>query len=260
MLFGFFHHSNGKCAPDAFFLASPVPGVYPPNIAVPGIPFFGLDDGQVSVQYNQDLTLIVLEDTTLDVGFLLPSSVVTAMNFAGISTTMTVDVNYVSFDVTGLPSGLMYACDIGNCEYPSSTNGCIGINGIPIQNGTFSINVNMIVNIQIPAITTLFSGMSVDLPSFAVQQYDLFIDGPSSSQLRFNQYNLFPNPTSTYSKLHLEEEATINIYNVLGEKLKSYNNFQGNLYVSKLDLGVGMFYICINEGEDNMLVKKLIIK
>ena len=59
--------------PNSIFLASPIPGVYPPNIPLPNIPLTGINDGYQGVQYNETLTLIVLEDTTLDIGFLLPT-------------------------------------------------------------------------------------------------------------------------------------------------------------------------------------------
>ena len=61
--------SNAQCTPNPIFTMSPIPGVNPPNIPIPNIPLIGISDGQVNVPYSQTLTLIVLEDTTMDIGF-----------------------------------------------------------------------------------------------------------------------------------------------------------------------------------------------
>ena len=180
---------NTQCTPNPIFTMSPVPGVYPPNIPIPSIPLVGISDGQINVPYNQTLTLVVLEDTTMDIGFLLDMidpTITPLMNSAGISTTMTVDVNHVIYDISGLPNNLTYTCDINSCQYPSGVNGCIAISGTPIQSGTFPIDVNMTINVQIPAITVpivgtvLYPGSGQDIPTFPGQQYDLLISDATS--------------------------------------------------------------------------------
>jgi hypothetical protein len=245
---------------------SPIPGVYPPNIPVSGIPLVGISDGQVNVPYSQTLTLIVLEDTSLDVGFLLPTAVVTAMNLAGISTVMSVDVNHVTYDITGLPTNLSYVCDISSCQYPSGVDGCMQISGTPIQSGTFPIDVNMTINIQIPPITdpilgtTIFAGMAVDFPTFPGQQYDLFIDGSSSLVNRgIEEIKIYPNPTSDISILEFEGIKNIKIYDSLGRIIVTQKNVKSTLELSKEQLGTGLFIIEI--GDENKIWKeKLIIK
>ena len=185
---------NAQCVPNFIFTSLGVPGVYPPELPVPNIPMVGLMDGQINTVYSETLTLVVLEDTSLDVGFLLPAAVVTAMNAAGISTVMTVDVNHVIFDVQGLPNGLNFICDQNMCQYSSGIDGCIAINGTPTQAGTFSVPVSMSINIQIPAITVpvigtvLYSGGSQDIPTFDAVTYDLFIQGLSSIEIKEKQH------------------------------------------------------------------------
>ena len=148
--------SFSQCTPDFVYTSLGLPGVYPPAIQIPNIPIpTGIADGSLGSNYNQTLTLVVLEDTTLDVGFLLPAAAVAAMNVAGISTVMTVDVNHVTFDVQGLPSGINSQCDISNCQYPSGIDGCVKLSGTPTVAGTFPVDVNMTINIQIPAITAV---------------------------------------------------------------------------------------------------------
>ena len=122
--------SFSQCTPDFVYTSLGLPGVYPPSIQIPNSPIpTGIAEGSLGSNYNQTLTLIVLEDTTLDIGFLLPAAAVTAMNVAGISTVMTVDINHVTFDIQGLPSGINSQCDISNCQYPSGIDGCVKLSG-----------------------------------------------------------------------------------------------------------------------------------
>ena len=255
---------NTQCTPNPIFTMSPIPGVYPPNIPVSGIPLVGISDGQVNVPYSQTLTLIVLEDTSLDVGFLLPTAVVTAMNLAGISTVMSVNVNHVTYDITGLPTNLSYVCDISSCQYPFGVDGCMQISGTPIQSGTFPIDVNMTINIQIPPITdpilgtTIFAGMAVDFPTFPGQQYDLFIDGSSSLVNRgIEEIKIYPNPTSDISILEFEGIKNIKIYDSLGRIIVTQKNVKSTLELSKEQLGTGLFIIEI--GDENKIWKEKLI-
>ena len=73
------------------------------------------------------------------------------------------------------------------CQYASGTDGCIAIIGTPVQSGTFPLDINMTVNIQIPAITdpilgtTLYAGGPIDMPTFSGQQYDLLINSTTGT-------------------------------------------------------------------------------
>ena len=87
------------------------------------------------------------------------------------------------------------------------------MSGTPLQFGSYPVDVNMTINIQIPQITTLFSGMAVDLPTFTAQSYDLFIDQGSSVDENSNNY-IFPNPSSKYLNFDLNTKSDIIIYNV----------------------------------------------
>ena len=195
ILLSFTHLVKAQCTPNSLFTALGLPGIYPPELAIPGIPMMGINDGVLGSAYSQTLTLVVLEDTIMDVASFLPATVVLAMNSAGISTVISLPVNHVAFNVSGLPNGLNYSCDQTNCEYPSSFDGCMLINGTPTQSGDFAVPVSMIINAQIPAITdpflgtTIFAGMAIDLPSFSAVEYDLLVTGATAinevGQLQF---------------------------------------------------------------------------
>jgi hypothetical protein len=261
-----FTNVNAQCSPNFIFTALGIPGVYPPELAIPGVPFVGMDDGMLSNSYSQTLTLVVLEDTTMDVSLLLPTTVIAAMNLAGISTVMALDVNHVTFDVAGLPNGLSYACDQTSCEYPSGIDGCILVSGTPTQTGNFPVPVNMVINAQIPPITdpilgtTIFAGMAIDLPSFTAVEYDLFVDGSTGlNDEMMKSVSLYPNPTSLDAILTLASKSDVSIYNILGRQVFGELAVESELNISKNDFGKGMFYIVV-ESESKTETIKLIIK
>jgi len=266
ILLSFTHLVKAQCTPNSLFGLLGLPGVYPPELAIPSIPMVGINDGTLGSSYSQTLTLVVLEDTTMDVALFLPSAVVSSMSSASIPTVMSLSVNYVTFDIAGLPNGLSYTCDQSNCEYPSGADGCILINGNPNQSGNFSVPVNMIINAQIPAITdplfgtTLFAGMAIDLPSFSAVEYDLLVTGATAiNEVGSYSSKIFPNPTAIDAMLCLYSVSDVVVYNVFGKKVFTSISIEGNLVLSKADLGEGMFYIMITS-ENKTETIKLIIK
>jgi len=262
----FTYFTKAQCTPNSLFTALGLPGVYPPELAIPGVPMVGINDAVLGSIYSQTLTLVSLEDTIMDIASFLPATVVSAMNAAGISTVMSLDVNHASFDVAGLPNGISYTCDQIGCQYVSGVDGCILINGNPTQSGNFSVPVSMIINAQIPAITdpflgtSIFAGMAIDLPSFSAVEYDLLVEGSTSiNEVGNNSSKIFPNPTANEAKLCLYSESDVVVYNVLGKEVFKSVGIQGNLVLSQADLGKGMFYIMITL-ENKTEIIKLIIK
>jgi len=266
ILLSFTHLVKAQCTPNSLFSSLGFPGVYPPEIPISGVPMVGVSDGIVGSPYSQILTLVMLEDTTMDVASFLPATVVSTMSLAGISTVMSLDVNHVTFDVVGLPNGLSYTCDQSGCQYVSGVDGCILINGNPTQSGNFAVPVSMTINAQIPAITdpflgtTIFAGMAIDLPSFSAVEYDLLVTGSTAiNEVGNYGSKIFPNPTADEAKLSLYSVSDVVVYNVLGKEVFKSVSIEGNLVLSKADLGKGMFYIMITS-ENKTETIKLIIK
>ena len=237
--------------------------MYPPAIQIPNLPLpLGIADGNLGSNYSQTLTLVVLEDTTMDVGFLLPTAAVAAMSAAGISTTMTVDVNNVTFDVQGLPNGLSSQCDIASCQYPSSIDGCIQLSGIPTIAGTFSVPVNMTINIQIPAITVpvigtvIFPSTALNIPAFVAQTYDLFISDATSIKSVDFRSKIYPNPTTTDFTIEVNSPMNLIIYNNLGQIIYS-EKIINSTKINKSEIGSGIFIVEISD--KNLLEKHKLI-
>jgi len=186
------------------------------------------------------------------------------MNLVGISTVMTVDVNHVTFDVQGLPNGITPQCDIATCQYPSATDGCIKLSGTPTVAGTFTVPVNMTINIQIPAITdpilgtVIFPATALDIPAFAAQTYDLFISDATSIQNREYTSVIYPNPATTDFTIEINSLKHISIFNSVGQEVYS-ENIQNNTTINKSEFANGIYIVEISD--DNLVEQhKLIIK
>ena len=239
--------SYSQCTPDFLYTSLGIPGVYPPPIQIPNIPVpTGISEGNVGSNYNQTITVIVLQDTTLDVGSFLPAAAVAAMNLAGISTVMNVGVNYITFDVQGLPNGLSYQCDNSNCEYSSGSDGCIKLSGSPTSSGTFPFDVNMTINIQIPTIPGILPSMTVDIPSFTAVTYDLVINETTSLQ-NFSSYSeIYPNPTKNNITIKTDSPKQINIYNTIGKLILS-EEIDGIYFFNTSKLNRGLYLIELSD-------------
>ena len=140
------------------------------------------------------------------------------------------------------------------------------INGTPTQSGNFAVPVSVIINAQIPAITdpflgsTIFAGMAIDLPSFSAVEYDLLVTGATAiNEVGNYSSKIFPNPTANEAMLCLYSVSDVVVYNVLGKEVFTSVSIEGNLVLSKADLGKGMFYVMI-KSENKIETIKLIIK
>lgn len=265
ILMGLLSQSKAQCSPNSLFTSIGFPGVFPPSVQMPGLSIFGLNDGIVGNSYSESLTLVVLEDTIMDVSSLLPASIVAAMNSANISTVMSLNVNHAIFDVQGLPSGLSYQCDVMNCQYLPGSDGCIEVNGMPAIGGTFSIAVNMTLNIQVPAIidpifgTVIFPSTSFDMPEFLAQTYDLLVLDVTQIDEKDNRLIIFPNPTQDIANILIDDYSDVAVYNILGKELLNLKQVYGNIVLHKNYLGRGVFFVDISS-EYNSTIIKLIIR
>jgi len=260
----FFLKINAQCSSNSLFTGLGIVGVFPPSISIPGLPVFGISDGTEGSYYSETLTLVILEDTILDVSSFLPTSVVTAMNLAGISTVMTLNVNHAIYSISGLPNGISYICNQTNCEYISGFDGCILIDGIPSQSGNFDISIDMVLNLEIPVIpnpipggTPIFGGTNIDLPSFSVQEYDLLINGTTSVNESGYKFNVFPNPSIDKVTIFLDKLSDINVYDSMGRELLEFKEVHGNFVLYKHQIGPGLFFANIFSNNHKITYKLL---
>lgn len=103
------------CTPDPANL----PAGYYPNM---------ITDGTETLPYNHTVTVVVPVDTTIS-GFAVPIDSLVVTN------------------ITGLPSGLSFACNLGSCGIPGGDKGCVELSGRPDQgtNGLYPVTVEGVV-------------------------------------------------------------------------------------------------------------------
>ena len=251
LVLGFSVSTFGQCFSNPLFTALGLPGVYPPEIPIPNIPLSGIADGSVGDPYSQILTVVNLTDTSMDISSFLPTAAVTAMNAAGISTTMSLNVNHTIYNIGGLPNGLNFICDQTNCEFISSvSDGCILLNGIPVEAGSFDVGVEMIINVQIPAITdpilgvTIFPGMSQDLPVIPAVNYDLQISGATAiGELSNRASNVYPIPSTGIVYVDLQYNKTIRVLDALGRQVYTEKMLPGVNQLPELVLSKGIYFL-----------------
>ncbi|MGY8987084.1 MAG: T9SS type A sorting domain-containing protein, partial [Flavobacteriales bacterium] len=149
------------------------------------------------------------------------------------------------------------------CQYPSSIDGCIQLSGIPTVTGTFSVPVNMTINIQIPAITdpifgtVIFPATPLDMPAFAAQTYDLFINDATSLKNVDFRSNIYPNPSNSDFTIEVNSPMNLIIYNNFGQIVYS-EKIINNTKINKSELGSGIFIIEISD-KNSVEKHKLII-
>lgn len=114
LLFGF-SASAQVCTPDT----STLPAGYYPN---------AITDGSETVPYSHTVTVVVPVDTTIS-GFTVPIDSLVVTN------------------ISGLPSGLSFACNPGSCGIPGGDKGCVELSGRPDQGtiGLYPVTVEGII-------------------------------------------------------------------------------------------------------------------
>jgi len=72
----------------------------------------------------------------------------------------------------------------------------------------------------------------------------------STSKIDLLPYSLFPNPMSDYTYLKMENSPRnkkLNLYNIKGELVKTYDFIDSELFLYKEDLSDGMYFFQVNE-------------
>lgn len=243
-----------QCTPNPIYTTLGVPGVWPN--AVQGIP-----DGDINVAYGQTLTVIVLEDTTINLS--------TLTGIPGLpSITASIDVQEIT-NVTGLPNGLSYACDTASCAWPGGDNGCIRISGTPTQSGTFTVNVETEATFTVPQTVPIIGGTQQTLP-IPGTTYDLFIDGPMGiatlKPANFTVDQNSPNPvrglTNIAYTLRTQANVEFKVYDFTGKVLHQETVVskagRNNLTFDASDLVPGIYLYSLRNGE-RPVVKKMTV-
>ena len=142
------------CIPNPLYVSIGLPGVYPSPL--PPLNQDTLNPGTLGTAYSQTFTLVVPADTMIDLAAI---SGIPGLPVANVS------INYQEVTaISGLPNGLNYACNIGTCQWPGGTAGCIKLSGIPTQSGLFNVSMTAGYNATVPQGIPLIGGTAITIP------------------------------------------------------------------------------------------------
>lgn len=240
---------SAQCSPDPQFTG---PGIYP-------LPSAGVLQATENVAYSQVLTVNVPADTTIDltalIGFPTPPVTVT-VNFQEIT------------NVTGLPMGLSYMCDVTPCSWTGGTSGCLEISGAPTQTGQFTFNVEGSLNVTVPAAVPIIGGTAQSIPFPSAYQMtvdpSVSVDPALTSGLTVAQNT--PNPFGFQTKVEVfspfAADLNLEVYTLQGQVVlqKVFPQVSGE-FSFDLDasaLGQGIYLYRVSNGEQQVIRKMVI--
>jgi len=244
VFFNFAGHT--QCTPNPIYTTIGLPGIFP-------TPTEGIGSGIDSSPYLQEFTVIVPIDTTI-----VPSDY-----FIGApSTPVSLTINSSTVNsITGLPAGLAYTCSISSCIFPGGSTSCFSIDGTPTQNGTFALQVNVTVNIDVPAFPPLPALGAQDLPAQNID-YSLTIDPMGTfifEKINLNSFKVFPvRPTPSNGNAEIifsapkNQEINLMIHNMIGGLIisKHINSEPGinSISIDTGNLSPGIYMITLDNG------------
>ena len=187
--------TNAQCTPNPLFQDS-LFGVWPDTIN-------NLLSGEMGVFYSDTMNIII----PVDAGNIDPL-------FAGtVIDSMQLDV------ITGLPPGLNIDCNSqtgGPCTLLPRQLGCLLIEGIPTQNGSFPITVDVtgFTTVVIPiSVPFSFTGYRIDVGTLGVEER---FAGTTLREVK-NVPNPFSRVTDIEFVLNRANEVTLQVFDLLGQ-------------------------------------------
>ena len=228
LLFAFtaYNLSISQCTPDPLYADSSW-GIWPDEQT-------NFMSGDIGVAYQQIINFKV----PIDAGDIDSA-------FAGVP----VD-SVVLNNVSNLPPGISYACNVPSCTWYGDSAGCANIDGMPTTNGSFQITLDITGWVTIffnpfPQ-TFTYDGYVINIGPVGIDSYHLTTN-------TFKLDNAIPNPANNECKVQFVSgknvSANYKLTNLLGEIIESYpiNGVRGvnDVYIntSLLQNGVYMYSI-----------------
>lgn len=189
------------CTPDPTFVASGQKGIYPAD----GDP---IASGTPGMAYEQTFTLVTPTDTMV-LGFYA-----------------TLDSIHLD-SISGLPSGLSFACSEADCMFTGGTTGCFKISGTTSEQNTFAISL-YVTPYGLATGTPLGDITLQSLGSQQFASYDLVMGNVGVQSLNSSKFDVIqnvPNPFSgsTSIKFNSPTSEPVNFYvfDMIGKQIHS---------------------------------------
>lgn len=259
---GLSFHAQAQCDPDT--TTSGVPALYPDTLA----------SGMVGVAYSQTITVVIPQDTTVDIGF-----------------PFTLDICSLVLDsIVGLPTGLTFSCNTSNCVWEVDhtmgviNRGCVQISGIPtdtVFNDTISVFATVNPG-QYNATTDSCEALDPSSippgltqveyrPRFRVERdTTAWNTGIEDYNLQELGVKVYPNPTQGQATLSYtlpeRTQVAVRLTDILGRQVQLFSLGSQSVGAHELEVGdeelpKGLYFLSLDLGEGaNIQTRKLIIE
>lgn len=216
-------HSYSQCTPDP---SETQPGIHPTQAE-------GLSPATVGIPYSQTLTVIIPSDTTIDV--------------FGTPTVVPITSAEVT-NVTGLPTGFTYACNVSSCVFPGGSTNCAVLTGTATagQEGSYPLSIYVTYTAGFITQDDIVTGYTLVVNPVSVEEMNNVV-----------ALNVSPNPFTTNASVDFYAPSNgamiVKVYNLLGKIIheeKIIANQGVNNYVFKgSNLNPGAYLIEISNGK-----------
>ncbi len=244
-LVAFTFSGYSQCTPDPQFTQG---GIYPDSAT-------GLPPAFVGVAYNEVITVVVPQDTVVDLGL-------------GPTTVPFVDITLDN--VTGLPANFTYSCNPANCVFLGNSTGCVNlystVNPTSSDIGVYPLSIDVTATVNVPILGPQSQQSTIGY------YYIEIIDSASMSIGTYNDESfelktIYPNPVVDNSRIQFisgkSQQVTFTVMNVLGKTMinKSISANQGvnELTISSEDFSNGIYLYSIT-ANGKTSTKRMIIR
>jgi len=216
------------------------PGIYPDSAT-------NFMPGYVGQSYDQNITVIVPEDTTVDV--------------FGSPQTVTID-NIDVDNVQGLPNNFTYACDPPSCSFPGNSAGCVTIYSTVDPTMPDTGRYDLIIDV------TAYSGFINQ--SSTIDYYYIDINEPLSIDemgSKLHNISASPNPAVNYTMISFQamENQTLNMVvtdltgKVVMDETVNAQHGTNNVRLNVSELPAGIYIYSFVSGSSK-ISRKLVVK
>jgi len=231
-----------SCSPDTSFQDSTY-GVWPSVTT-------NFPAALVSVPYTTDINFKVPSTITADIVAVIPEAAL----FLG-STIQSFKIT----NVTGLPAGFLYACNISSCQYNGGSNGCANIYGTTLAPaGSYPVALELDVTVLV----SLFPGLppSPVTQSTAFDGYTIELGNAGTIEQIIAPITVSPNPANNEIKIEgitaSMKANQISILNIEGKvvaerEIKDVLNTTFDLSAVK----AGIYFVNVSHASGNKTVK-----
>ncbi|HLP11467.1 MAG TPA: T9SS type A sorting domain-containing protein [Flavobacteriales bacterium] len=185
--------ATAQCTPDG---TETEPGIHPTQAE-------GLATGFEGSPYSQTLTVIIPSDTTVII--------------FGIPTTIPIDDATVT-NVSGMPSGFTYACNVPSCVFPGGATNCAVLTGSPTvgQAGSYPLNIYVTYHAGSISSDDTVTGYVININTVGIWE----IERNNGLKLTANPNPFTWNANVDFISAHAGD-VKITLYNLLGKVVRT---------------------------------------